>query len=144
LSSAAKADAGGARAIADDMIPVLLGSTTRKSRPSIIERVRTMIDATSPVGIAGAQRGMAERLDSTHLLPSIHLPVLVIVGAEDTLTPIAEAESLQENIRGARLRVIQAAGHLSNMENPEDFNKEIVEFLKSLSYKTPAQIGLEL
>ncbi len=50
--------------------------------------------------------------------------------AEDTLTPVAEAESLRNGIRGARLRVIAGAGHLSNMESPEEFNTALIEFIE--------------
>lgn len=132
LESATKAEREGAKAIADDMIPLLLGPTTIERRPAVIERVRRMIEANSPRGIAGAQRGMAERRDSAYLLPAMDLPVLVIAGVEDKLTPVAEAESLRKEISGARLRVIQAAGHLSNLENPEEFNTALSEFIRAL------------
>jgi pimeloyl-ACP methyl ester carboxylesterase len=130
LKSAERAEREGARVIAEDMIPLLLGRTTLESRPSVVERVRTMIEANSPLGIAGAQRGMAERRDSTYILPGLDSPVLIIVGSEDTLTPVAEAESLRNGIRGARLRVIAGAGHLSNMERPEEFNTALIEFIE--------------
>jgi len=132
LKSAAKAEKDGAHAIADDMVPLLLGPTTLGSRPSIVERVRTMIEANSPVGIAGAQRGMAERSDSTELLRGIELPALVIVGSEDMLTPVTEAENLSTGIPGAGLRVIERAGHLSNLERPEEFNAALIDFIKDV------------
>jgi pimeloyl-ACP methyl ester carboxylesterase len=75
---------------------------------------------------------MAQRHDSTDLLPDIACPALVIVGSEDTLTPVTEAECLRNGIRGASLRVIDSAGHLSNMERPEEFNSALAEFLDSL------------
>ena len=133
LKSAAKAEAEGSSAIADDMIPLLLGSTTLKSRPGIVARVRAMIEANSPIGIACAQRGMSERRDSTYMLSSMDLPVLIIAGSEDQLTPVAEAEGLRNNIPGARLRVIESAGHLSNIESPDEFNTVLGEFLTQLS-----------
>ena len=111
------------------MIPLLLGRTTLESRPSVVERVRTMIEANSPLGIAGAQRGMAERRDSTYILPDVDLPVTIVVGSEDTLTPVTEAESLRSGIRGARLCVIKGAGHLSNVERPEGFNPVLTELI---------------
>lgn len=130
LKSAARAETEGAHAIADDMVPLLLGSTTLESRPSIVERVRAMIEANSPVGIAGAQRGMAERRDSTSLLSAMNFPVLVVVGSEDTVTPVSEAETLRNAIGGARLRIIDGAGHLSNIERPEEFNTALIEFIR--------------
>jgi pimeloyl-ACP methyl ester carboxylesterase len=130
LKSAEKAEREGAHAIAEDMIPLLLGKTTIESRPAVFERVRTMIETNSPLGIAGAQRGMAERRDSTDMLSGIDCPVLIIVGSEDTLTPVADAESLRGSIRGAGLRVINGAGHLTNLERPEEFNTALVEFIE--------------
>lgn len=132
INSAARAEKEGSRAIAEDMVPLLLGRTTINTQPSIVERVRGMIQANQPEGIAGAQRGMSTRRDSTYILPGIHIPVLIIVGSEDELTPPEEAESLRSGIPGARLRVIKDAGHLSNVEQPEHFNKALLDFIESL------------
>lgn len=132
LQSAEKAEHEGAAAIADDMVPLLLGQTTQRTRPDIAARVRAMIEGNSPQGISAAQRGMAVRRDSTYILAAIDFPTLVIVGAEDQLTPVAEAESLRDGIRGARLHVIEGAGHLSNIERPAEFNAALTTFIESL------------
>jgi len=133
LKSADKAETVGSRAIADDMVPMLVGRTTLESRASIVERVRSMIEANSPQGIAGAQRAMAVRRDSTYILAGVDFPVLIMVGSEDTLTPIVEAESLRNGIAGARLCLVEDAGHLSNIERPEEFNRILTEFIKPMS-----------
>lgn len=135
LKSAEKAEREGAHAIADDMIPLLLGKTSQESRPSVVERVRSMIEANSPNGIAGAQRGMAQRRDSTDVLSEITCPALVVVGSEDMLTPFGEAESLTRGIRDARLRVIEGAGHLPSLECPEQFNSVLIEFIAAIKAK---------
>ncbi len=132
LGSAEKAERDGASAIADDMIGLLLGRTTLEKRPTVVERIRKMIEANSPQGIAAAQRGMAERRDSTYILAGIDFPTLIVVGDEDTLTPVAEAEALRAGIRGARLEIIDGAGHLSNLEQPEKFNSVLIDFINSL------------
>jgi 3-oxoadipate enol-lactonase len=62
------------------------------------------------------------------------VPTLVIAGDEDALTPPKEAKKLKESIRGARLEVLQGAGHLSNVERPAAFNTVVSEFLASLMY----------
>jgi pimeloyl-ACP methyl ester carboxylesterase len=131
LSSAMKAEREGSRAIGEDMIPLLLGQTTIETRPSVVEKVRTMIEGNSPQGIAGAQRAMAERRDSSNMLSVIDVPVLIVVGSEDTLTPVAKAERMQNGIRGALLRIIDDAGHLSNLEQPEEFNAALIDFIAS-------------
>jgi pimeloyl-ACP methyl ester carboxylesterase len=62
----------------------------------------------------------------------VALPSLVIVGRDDALTPPAMAESLAAKIRGARFEIIPLAGHLSNLEQPEGFNRAVRSFLDSL------------
>jgi 3-oxoadipate enol-lactonase len=133
FKSAEKAEREGPRAIADDMIPLLLGHSTVESQPHIVQRVRAMIEANSPEAIAAAQRGMAERRDSMSILAGIDFPTLILVGSEDTLTPVAEAEAMRNAIRGSRMEVIEGAGHLSNLEQPARFNSIVIEFLETMN-----------
>ena len=67
------------------------------------------------------------------MLAAIDFPVLIIVGSEDKLTPVAESEAMRDGIPHARLVVIEGAGHLSNMERPEQFNAALIEFIQSLT-----------
>ena len=133
--SAEKAVREGARAIADDMLPLLLGETTVARRPEVVERVRRMAESSSPEGIAAAQRGMAARPDSVYILAAIDCPSLILVGAEDKLTGPAEAVALRDGIPGSRLRIIESAGHLPNLEQPGEFNNALIEFLKTIPYE---------
>lgn len=126
---AAVAEKEGSGAVAERMLPKLLGATTQKNRPEVVAAVREMILSTSPAGIARALRGMAARLDSFDLLPRIGCPTLVLVGEEDVLTPPSEAKTLAKAIPGAQLEVIPAAGHLSNLEQPERFAQLVGDFL---------------
>jgi 3-oxoadipate enol-lactonase len=57
----------------------------------------------------------------------------VMVGEEDAITPRAEAEALHRGIAGSRLAIVPQAGHLSNMENPGEFNRQLRSFLAGLS-----------
>jgi pimeloyl-ACP methyl ester carboxylesterase len=132
LKSAERAELDGSTAIARDMVPLLLGLSTIENRPSVVKRVQAMIESNTPQGIAGAQRGMAERRDSTYILAGIDFPVLIVVGSEDTLTPVADAESLRNGIPGARMCVIESAGHLSNLERPDAFNTALDQFVERL------------
>ena len=61
-------------------------------------------------------------LDSTPRLGEIRVPVLVVVGEEDTLTPPAESRKIAEGVPDGRLVVLPGAGHLANLEAPEAFN----------------------
>jgi len=120
----------GADAVADEMIPKLLGETTRKERPEVITHVRGLIRANSADAIAGGIRALMGRPDSTPDLASIHVPTLILVGDEDAITPPSVAEDLKSRIAGAELVRIPSAGHLANLEHPEAFNAALARFLE--------------
>jgi 3-oxoadipate enol-lactonase len=122
--------AGGAAAVADQMLPKLLGATTLRERPDVAERVRELILSNSAEAIAGAVTAMMTREDSTPLLPTIHCPTLIIAGAEDTLIAPRASEDMQRQIPGSELVVLPAAGHLSNLEQPDAFNAALGKFLE--------------
>ena len=117
--------------VADEMIPKLLGSTTRASNPAVVERVRSLVLSSSTDAIAGAINALMTRPDSTPLLSSIRCPALVVVGEEDTVTPKAAAEAMHRAIPGSELVIISAAGHLSSLEQPVSFNQALTRFLDS-------------
>jgi pimeloyl-ACP methyl ester carboxylesterase len=126
------AETQGIGAIADLQVPRLLSEYTRQHHPEVEMRVRQMIEAATVQGIAAASRGMAQRADSTELLAGIACPALVIVGEQDTLTPPSVAQEYASRIPGAQLAVIQHAGHLSNLEQPEAFLQAVRGFLGSI------------
>jgi pimeloyl-ACP methyl ester carboxylesterase len=122
----------GAAAVADDMLPKLLGETTRAHRPGVASRARTLIESQTSQGIAAAVVRMRDRPDSTPLLSQIHIPVLVVVGGEDTLTPPAESEKMRDALPNAQIEVIPRAGHLACMEDPPAFNAILSRYLSSV------------
>ena len=115
--------------VADQMAPKLLRPTPD---PAALSEVRKLVGGGTPVGVAAAQRGMALRPDSTSTLATITCPTLVVVGAEDGLTPPAEAEKLVAGIRGATLARIDGAGHLPNIEQPAAYNAALLRFVGEL------------
>jgi len=125
--------AGGARAAADDLIPKLLGPTTMSTRPDVIAAVRQMIEAQPPETIVDSTRAMLARDDAGPLLPSLRVPALVLVGADDTLTPPEESERISAALPGTTLVRVPRAGHMSNMENPEAFDDAVRGFLERVS-----------
>src|SRR5262245_1464701 len=119
----------GPAAVADEMIPKLLGETTQRLTPDVVERVRSLILSSSADAIAGAVRALMTRPDSTPLLQAIHVPTLILVGAEDSVTPPSAANDLHRTIAGSELVEIPLAGHLSNLEQPEHFQRALAHFL---------------
>jgi pimeloyl-ACP methyl ester carboxylesterase len=119
----------GASAVADQMIPKLLGDTSRRTRPHLEPLVRTLIEANGVEGIDGAIQAMKNRPDSTGMLPSMEAPALIISGAEDTVIPQTDAELMMKRLPHACLVTIPDAGHLSNLEAPEAFSRALNDFL---------------
>jgi pimeloyl-ACP methyl ester carboxylesterase len=119
----------GPAAVADEMLPKLLGASTRRDDQALAERIRAMILANSIPAIAGGITALMTRPDSTPLLATIHVPTLIVVGEEDELTPPPLSRSMQEAIAGSELVTIPEAGHMSNMEQPHAFNTALVRFL---------------
>jgi YbgC/YbaW family acyl-CoA thioester hydrolase len=122
----------GAAAVAERMVPRLLGRSTQQTQPNIVEQVKTMIGRTPVAGIVGALGAMRDRPDSTPLLPTIDVPTLVVVGAEDELMPATAARTMTSAIPGAAMRTIAGAGHLAPLEAPTAVTRVIAEFLEAV------------
>jgi pimeloyl-ACP methyl ester carboxylesterase len=128
LSALVKAK--GASAAADDLLPKLLGATSHQERPQLVRECRRMIESANVRAIDAAIQALMARPDSTSDLARIQCPTLVIVGEEDTITPRANAEVLQQAIGGSELAAIRRAGHLSNLETPDEFSTTLADFLR--------------
>ena len=131
VQQAEKALSEGMAGIADAMLPKLLTPDTVSKRPEIVKRVRDMMLKTKPEGAASALLGMAEREDQTSLLSSITAPALILVGTEDAITPVADSEKMHNAIAGSRLVVLENAGHVSNLERTDEFNQNLIDFLRN-------------
>lgn len=119
----------GVAAVADEMIPKLLGETTRATRPTVVERVRSLILSNDPEPVADALQALMTRPDSTPLLSTIRVPTLVLVGEEDGVTPPAAAEEMHARVPGSEIVRVPAAGHLSSLEQSDAFTDALARFL---------------
>jgi 3-oxoadipate enol-lactonase len=123
-------EARGPAAVADELLPKLLGETTRREQPGVAERVRSLIESSSPAAIAGMITALMTRADSTPVLRTIHCPTLIVVGDEDTITPPALSREMHQAISHSQLVVLPGVGHLANMEQPAAFNAALTGFLE--------------
>jgi 3-oxoadipate enol-lactonase len=114
----------------EELLPALLGETTRGESPEVLASVRALLNQAEPEGVARALEAMRDRPDSTSTLGAIGAPVLAIVGEEDSLTPVHEARRIADAVPDGSLAVIPRAGHLSNLESPDRFNDLLLEFLE--------------
>lgn len=103
----------------DAVLPVdgLLGETTRTARPQVLEQVLDWVHDQVPSGLAWSQRAMAGRPDRTEVLRTFSGPVTVVVGDEDTVSPVEQARAMAA-VGDAALVVVPRVGHLSAVEDP--------------------------
>jgi 3-oxoadipate enol-lactonase len=133
--TAARLEKEGMDAYAGEAIYKMFKPEHVSSMPNAANHVIKMMKAASPKGAATALRARAERINYlTDVLPKINIPTLVIVGREDEFTPVAKAEELKENLQNCKLVIIEDAGHMPNLEQPEKFNKAVLDFLASVKY----------
>ncbi|RMG95307.1 MAG: alpha/beta fold hydrolase [Chloroflexi bacterium] len=123
----------GIQPLVDAMLPKLFAPQTYENDPELVEFVREMMSHTSVDGAIGALAAMRDRSDSTPTLAQIDVPTLIIHGRHDQIVPLAEAEAMRDAIPNARLVVLENAGHLPNLEQPDEFNDAVIDFLESIA-----------
>ncbi|KPI09439.1 hypothetical protein OK074_3245 [Actinobacteria bacterium OK074] len=102
------------------------------AEPEVAAHVRKMMTATDPRGAAAALRGRAQRPDYSDLLTRVTVPTLVVVGRDDTFTPVSDAEAMHTALPNSTLSVIEGAAHLPNLERAGEFNGVLGAFLAEL------------
>jgi len=128
----ALAESGGVEAVAEQMVPKLLGQTTQRERPDSIKQVTSLIVTNTAERVKALIVAMMERSDSTSILAKIDVPALIVHGVEDALIPPAEAEGMHRAINHSRLELIPSSGHLPNVEQPIRFDAMLWNFLGKL------------
>ncbi|MHB8566400.1 MAG: alpha/beta fold hydrolase [Nitrososphaerales archaeon] len=122
----------GVKAFGEKFLKAVFAPASFESKLGRIDETRKVIEATSESGICGALLAMATRTDTTDGLTSIAVPTLIMVGELDKVTPPALSELMHARIKGSELHTILRAAHMSNLENEEDFNENLVRFLENL------------
>ncbi len=100
---------------------------------AVVENLQTVVVANSKGIISAGLTALAERSETCSSLDAIGIPTLIICGREDKVIPLAQAEFMHGHIKGSILKIIDTAGHVSNLEQPEQFNKCVLDFLNSLN-----------
>jgi len=122
----------GIKKFAEGFVKAVFYEKTFHSNPRAVELIRSIIENTPPLTVAGTLIALAGRTDTSASLPAIRVPTLILVGEHDTLTPPSASLAMKEKIPNAEMYIIPNAAHMSNLENPEVFNDHLVKFLKKL------------
>jgi 3-oxoadipate enol-lactonase len=121
----------GSAELAKQLLPKFIGAAALADE-KIAGKVRGMIEAAPPKVVADLLSALGSRRDSSDILTSIRAPTLVISGADDAITPAAEAREWSAKIKGAKYVEIPGAGHLANLERPKLFNQAVSDWLGTL------------
>jgi pimeloyl-ACP methyl ester carboxylesterase len=122
----------GAKPIAEAMLPKLVPEESAKRRPQVVRELRLMMEAVRAQTIEYALAAMRDRPDNTAVLASIGVPTLIVVGEKDGITPPEVARGMGEKIPRSQVRVIAGAGHMSPVEQPEQVNGAVEQFLMGI------------
>jgi 3-oxoadipate enol-lactonase len=129
LETIARIQAGGAEALWDKMAPLL----TAGASEDVVRRMHGMALEQRAEDLVRAVRAIRERDDSTDVVARLDAPVFVIVGEEDALIAPEEARALAATARNGRAVVLDDAGHLPNLHQPDRFNAELLRFLDEVA-----------
>ena len=95
----------------------------------LVDQLRGVVFANTDHIISQGLVALAERSETCSTLQDIAIPTLIISGRADVVTPLAQSESMHKSISGSILHVIENAGHVSNLEQPKEFNQQVLDFV---------------
>jgi pimeloyl-ACP methyl ester carboxylesterase len=122
--------AGKRSQFAEEMARALFAPESFEKNKDAVSKIISIMKSTNETALIGTLIALAARMDMTESLEKISLPALIMTGEKDKVATTAEAELMNSRIKNSRFVLIHGAGHLSNLENPTEFNSAIVSFLR--------------
>lgn len=123
----------GANKFNEGFIKKVFHKNSITNKREIVGQLRQVVFSNSPQIICHGLAALANRSETCSMLSEITIPTLIICGREDEVTPLVQSEFMHKNINGSIMHVIDNAGHVSNLEQPHEFNKHLYDFLTSLN-----------
>ncbi len=121
---------GGSAPFAESFAKRLFAPESFTNKLDQVGFIQKIMTRTPPLSLAGTLLALASRTDTTSSLKNITIPVLILVGEHDPITPPSAAEAMHALIPGSELHIVPGAAHMSNLENPDFFNQKLLAFLK--------------
>lgn len=122
------------------MIKNLFAAESFVTKPLIVAAVKEMILKTSQQSLSNTLYALSIHKETCSKLPEIGVPVLILVGKEDKITPPLAARLMHEKIQDSSLNIIDHAGHLANLESPHEFNFKVKKFMQQVA-NGPYRLG---
>ncbi|MEC9444757.1 MAG: alpha/beta fold hydrolase, partial [Pseudomonadota bacterium] len=123
----------GMKRVSKKVMPIMFGSTflADKLRKSDRKQWLTMLQSNRKGGVVKATMGVIDRTGTYEQLGNITTPTLIVVGDEDAATPYEKSERMHFAIAGSKLAIIKGAGHTSTVEEPDQVNRVLSQFLEN-------------
>ncbi len=122
-------EAGGLSDFTETFVKNIFCKDSLTNKKELVDGIKDTILSTSKQTITGTLAALAERNETCSVLNSISIPALILCGREDGITPPAQAEFLKNNIKNSTLHIIEGAGHMSNLEQADEFNELVKQFI---------------
>jgi 3-oxoadipate enol-lactonase len=113
----------------DGFIENVFHKDSLSNKKELVEELRKVVFENSQHIITAGLTALAERTETCSTLGAISIPTMIICGREDTVTPLAQSDFMHQMIEGSTMHVIDNAGHVSNLEHPDEFNQYLLDFL---------------
>jgi len=123
----------GPQRVAEAFASVLFASGASQNS-ALVEEVRGWMLATPPGSLAAGLLAMRDRKDYVTDLQHFTLPSLVVGAEQDLAIPLGHSVVLDEGLPNSTLKVVSGAGHLGNLEQPEQFNRILIDYLDGLTH----------
>jgi len=121
----------GIEKFADDSVKIFFAPDSFSTKKELVAEVREIMINTSEKSVIKTLLALSKRKETCSKLSEIKVPVLILVGDKDKITPPEAAQFMHEEINGSVMSIIKNAGHLSNLENLGQFNELLKRFLEN-------------
>lgn len=128
----AEIEAEGVANFNEGFIKSVFCKNSYSNKKELVKHLHNVVFSNSQHIITMGLTALAERSETCSKLNEIKVPTLIICGREDEVTPLAQSEFMKSEIKGSTLHVIDNAGHVSNLEQPDEFNQHLLAFLTEL------------
>lgn len=119
----------GAIAAIERNLSKMTSDSTKQNAAHVSRQIESWMREADPQAIANALRAMAGRPDTMELLPTIDVPVLLIAGEDDKVTPQSEMMKMKARLPNAQFIALPKTAHMSVNEKPEEFARAVREYL---------------
>ncbi len=129
LKTIAEIEANGAENFNEGFVKSVFHKDSLQNKKDVVAQLRSVVFANPKRIITEGLSALAQRTETCSTLKAIAIPTLILCGRADQVTPLEQSEFMHVSIKDSTLHVIENAGHVSNLEQPDEFNKHLQDFL---------------